>query len=131
MDKSQKISNPEWNMATAKNLPAPKQNIRNPKMSTSILKFYAEKYVSVCSHDETAFIGGTREEQCAMLGIVKNSATVRETDMPFSTHLSQRQSFSKNTCIMSLCMKQQIRNQLSHQLSNLHGHLFMLEKSIS
>lgn len=46
-----------------------------------------------------------------------NSATVRETDMPVSTHLSQKQSRSENARITSLCMKQHIQNQLPHQHS--------------
>jgi hypothetical protein len=45
----------------------------------------------------------------------QNSATVSQTDMTISIHPSQKQWRSQNTGMMSVCMKQHMWNQLSHQ----------------
>ena len=122
--------NTDW---ATRPIPAPQQN-RIHRSQLLISKFYTEKYVSVCSHDETPCIGGTWEEQCSTLAIVK-TALLSEKLTCQSVPISRR----NNRVPRKRAQRRSAWNSIygtsylisTPTVSNPYGHLFMLEKSIS
>jgi hypothetical protein len=121
-DTRQRINHKSWvircGLCYCQNLAAPqKKNSRNSQKSTSNFKILYRKVRFGLLSLRNPLYWRNQRGTMRHAWYCQNSATVRETDMPVSTHLSHKQSRSENARITSLCMKQHIRNQLSHQHS--------------